>query len=282
MAERLTNYIPISRKLFEHVFFSEQRVFSKFEAWVDLLQEARYDTKEGSRLIGGKVIKIKRGEIPASLRYLAERWDWSKNKVDSFIKLLESEGMITKRTATGTTQTIITICKYNDYNALITQEGTVNGTFKGQCRDSVGTVPGQNSNIVNKENKDKEGEEEPNSSFSPVLDLFLEKDLEGCLETYFSSTTYSRAIEILIMNYSVEAKSVEELRGLAENFNSHCSLEGKIRRSTDEWAKHFKNWLTDPKRKAKQSSHVQQSAETYTQKREKLIKQQQERIRGNR
>lgn len=155
MREKLANYIPISRKLFSHVFFSEPRVFSKFEAWIDLLQEARYDVKERSLLIGGKIIKIKRGEIPASLRYLAERWQWSKNKVDSFIKLLESEGMIVKRTAQGTAQTVITICKYEDYNAIEKSERTADGTRPGQGRDSIGTGSGQNSNIVNKENKEE-------------------------------------------------------------------------------------------------------------------------------
>jgi hypothetical protein len=122
---------------------------------------------------------------------------------------------------------------------------------------------------------DKKGKEDPNSSFSPVLDLFLAKDLEECFEIYFSSPNYTRAIDILLANVSVEAKSIEELKGLAANFNNHCALVGKVRRTTDEWATHFKNWLTDPKRKAKQSSHVQQSTETALERRERQLRQRQ-------
>ena len=168
MSDKITNYIPISRKLFDHVFFSEGRTFSKFEAWIDLLQEARYESKEGKRLVGGKVIIIKRGEIPASLRFLAERWKWSRNKVDSFLKLLESEQMILKRTANGTVQTVITICKYDTYNPIPKTERTSNGTVKGQYRDSTGTVPGQNSNIV-KEEKEVSVMPAPEISFSEQL-----------------------------------------------------------------------------------------------------------------
>lgn len=174
MSEKITNYIPISRKLFDHVFFSEERTFSKFEAWIDLLQEARYELKEGKRLVGGKVIKIKRGEIPASLRFLAERWKWSRNKVDSFLKLLESEQMITKRTAEGTAQTVISICKYDTYNPPPSNERTAHGTTKGQGRDSIGTGQGQSSNIVNKEKEECIGENEKitppeNLSYSDYL-----------------------------------------------------------------------------------------------------------------
>jgi hypothetical protein len=84
----------------------------------------------------------------ASLRFLAERWDWSKHKVDGFMKLLKAEEMITTRTATGTAQTIITICKYDSYNFRKYTKRTV----KGQHPDSTRTAPGQHPDKTNKEN----------------------------------------------------------------------------------------------------------------------------------
>lgn len=113
--KQLTNFLPLSRKLFTHELWHEKRVYSKFEAWLDLLKEARFDRTETRMLIGNTIVRWGRGEIPASLRFLAERWGWSKNKADSFLKLLTNEGMISKRTAQGTAQTIITICNYEDY-----------------------------------------------------------------------------------------------------------------------------------------------------------------------
>ena len=103
-------YIPISRKLFEHPFWSEKREFSYAEAWIDILRLVRFEANSTKMLIGGKAVEIHRGEYPASLRRLADLWGWSKNKVDKFLDLLISEGMITKRTAEGTKQTIITVC----------------------------------------------------------------------------------------------------------------------------------------------------------------------------
>ena len=49
-------YIPISRRLFEHQLWCEERIYSRFEAWLDLIQSARFeDTKQliGNRFIEG-------------------------------------------------------------------------------------------------------------------------------------------------------------------------------------------------------------------------------------
>lgn len=56
-------YIPISRRLFEHQLWCEERIYSRFEAWLDLIQSARFeDTKQ---LIGNRFIEVKRGQILA-------------------------------------------------------------------------------------------------------------------------------------------------------------------------------------------------------------------------
>lgn len=149
----MEGYIPISRTLFEHPFWCEERVFSKFEAWVDILQLARFE-KAGDRkiLIGNKMVSIHRGQFIASLRYLGSRWGWSKNKVSSFITLLVAENMVKKDTEKDSGQTIITICKYEQYNDVSgmrkDSKKDSSGTGQGQLRDSTGT----NNNKVNKEN----------------------------------------------------------------------------------------------------------------------------------
>ena len=112
-------YIPISRRLFEHPFWCEERVFSRFEAWLDIVQSARFeDTKQ---LIGNRFIEVKRGQMLVSLRFLAGRWQWSTKKVNSFLDLLIQDKMIIKETPKETGQTVITICNYDKYN-FISQE----------------------------------------------------------------------------------------------------------------------------------------------------------------
>lgn len=158
-------YIPISRKLFESHLWLEEREFSKAEAWLDLIQSARFEANSTKVIVGCKVIEICRGEFPATIRFLAKRWGWNKNRVDRFLKLLALEKMITTRTAIGTSQTIVKLCNYADYNPTQEETGQKrdnNGTVLGQQRDNSGTK----NNKGNKENKGKRERGESGDSAS--------------------------------------------------------------------------------------------------------------------
>lgn len=147
-------YIPISRRLFEHQLWCEERKFSRFEAWLDIVQSARFeDTKQ---LIGNRFIEVKRGQILVSLRFLAGRWQWSTKKVNSFLDLLIQDKMITKETPKETGQTVITICNYDKYNSQLSGEEPK----KKQQGNTKETVRKQQGNKVNKENKENKLEED--------------------------------------------------------------------------------------------------------------------------
>ena len=124
----INNFIPISRRLFEHRFWCEERIFSRFEAWLDILQSTRFE--DTALFTGNRQVEIKRGQMPVSLRYLSERWKWSIKKVRNFMALLESEGMITRSIQKGKGQALITVCNYNKYN----DAGQIKGTLEGNKR----------------------------------------------------------------------------------------------------------------------------------------------------
>lgn len=146
-------YIPISRRIFEHPFWCEDRVFSRFEAWLDIVQSARFeDTKQ---LIGNRFIEVKRGQVLVSLRFLAGRWQWSTKKVNSFLDLLIQDKMITKETPKETGQTVITICNYDKYN-FISQELETEKKQQGNTKETLRKQQGNKINKDNKENKLKE------------------------------------------------------------------------------------------------------------------------------
>lgn len=146
-------YIPISRRLFEHHLWCEERIFSRFEAWLDILQSARFeDTKQ---LIGNRLIEVKRGQMLVSLRYLAARWQWSTKKVGTFLELLIQDGMIAKETPKETGQTVITICNYDKYNALTPKEETP----RKQEGNTLETPWKQQGNKIKKDKKEKKVEE---------------------------------------------------------------------------------------------------------------------------
>lgn len=146
-------YIPISRRLFEHPFWCEERVFSRFEAWLDIVQSARFeDTKQ---LIGNRFIEVKRGQMLVSLRFLSGRWQWSTKKVNSFLDLLIQDKMIIKETPKETGQTVITICNYDKYN-FISQELETEKKQQGNTKETARKQQGNKINKDNKENKLKE------------------------------------------------------------------------------------------------------------------------------
>jgi hypothetical protein len=179
-AEKLSNFLSINRKYFQHPFWKERRTFSKAEAWLWLIAEVRFDAAAANELIGGKMIRWNRGEIPASLRYLAEAWNWEKNQVDRFLKLLEKEAMILRRLDQG--QTIIRLINYGNYNSLGQQMGqqkantvSISGEQQDSKWDSDGTATGQTSdktNIVNIENIENKKSLAGGDGISPEEKLF--------------------------------------------------------------------------------------------------------------
>lgn len=168
--KELSNFLPISRKLFENKLWKEKREFSKAEAWIDLIQTARYKDEKTTEIIDGKLCTWGRGQLIASYRFLAKRWGWkSLNKVRHFLVLLEKCSQI----ETGKEQglTLITLCNYESYNG----EGNSEGTQKEQRGNSNGTAMEQNSNIDNIEKNviitppAKAG----NDFINDILNLFL-------------------------------------------------------------------------------------------------------------
>lgn len=99
-------WISIYRKIREHSFFRQKRTFSYFEAWIDLLLSASH--KDNTILLNANITSVKRGELITSKKALGERWKWSNNKVNKFMKILEEDHMaIVKCTSKYTRITLV-------------------------------------------------------------------------------------------------------------------------------------------------------------------------------
>lgn len=105
--------------------------YTEREAWAWMIGEAHYIEVETPLL--GRRVKLKRGQFSHSIRFMADKFKWSKNKVDRFLKKLELWDMI--QTESGTGQNIITICNYSKYQDNNKKSGTDTGTGAGQERD---------------------------------------------------------------------------------------------------------------------------------------------------
>lgn len=184
--EVLTNFIPISRKLFEHRFWREERVYSKFEAWIDLLQFARFENEK--RDFGSKVITIKRGQCLASVRFLSKRWEWSRTKVETFLKLLEDDKMIVKRQQKDIGQTVITICNYEEYNRIKNEIKPPEAPPQSHPSASAET----NNNKDNKVNKDNITPYNPPKGYESFSFDFLDYEFRECLTMWLKYKSSKR------------------------------------------------------------------------------------------
>lgn len=223
-------YIPISRRLFEHPFWCEERVYSRFEAWIDLLQNTRFEDTE--ELIGNRLITVMRGQIPASLRYLGNRWKWSTKKVNSFLDMLVSAKMITKETPKETGQTVITICNYDKYNFCSENEKQQ----KKQTGNTGETVGKQQGNNI------KEYKEINNNIFSQYAHTreseVSEFNLMDCYNTLISDPVWW---EPLCMNNHI---TIEQFTGKLQEFFRKLQNEGEQTKMVKDAKSHFARWLS--------------------------------------
>lgn len=141
----MKNFIPINRKLFDNYLWQEKRKYSKFEAWLDLLQMVSF-SDNNKNLINGLMCKWGRGQFPVSVSFLANRWGWTEKPVRNYIKMLQNDNMITIKKEVK--WSILTICKYEDYNKL--------GQTKVQSEGKQEAIKGQQLKNINNIKKDKE------------------------------------------------------------------------------------------------------------------------------
>jgi DNA replication protein DnaD len=109
-------YIRLWRKYQESDFWKERRSFSKFEAWLDILTEARSNPEPEEVVIGMSVVTVSRGESIKSLKTWAARWGWSRSKTKRFLDLLSKLHMIRFKSDTKTTH--LKVLNYDTYNEL--------------------------------------------------------------------------------------------------------------------------------------------------------------------
>jgi hypothetical protein len=139
----MKNFIPINRKLFDHFLWSENRSYSKFEAWLDLLQTVSY-SKDNKSIINGVMCSWGRGQYPVSISFLCTRWGWKDKAVRNYLKLLKNEKMICLDKTNK--WTMLTICKYDSYNKT--------GQAEDMSEGKQETNKGQELKKVNKEKKE--------------------------------------------------------------------------------------------------------------------------------
>lgn len=116
--------------MLERGFFVVPRSLAKSSIWprksgyfLDLVQMAVFKSITTSYL--GAAVRLERGQLITSCRFLAKRWGVSKTSASSLLKRLEEESLLRRqtirlrRTRNGTgSGTRITICNFHEYQPL--------------------------------------------------------------------------------------------------------------------------------------------------------------------
>lgn len=170
----MTGWISLHRSIQKHWLFEEKRKFSRFEAWIDILMMVNHT--DNKIMHDGDLITVKRGQRITSLRQLGERWSWSITKVDKYLKILESDGMLDVKK--DTKKTVLTVVNYDDYQDEDLKKRRRNDSEKTEKKHRSNTEKTQKktNNNDNKENNENNDDNDVvvGDDFASIYNLYQE------------------------------------------------------------------------------------------------------------
>ncbi len=111
-------WIRLYRSMLDNDLWRERRVFSRAEAWLDLLLTTNFADRK--IMIAGQRITVKAGQNLNTTKYWADRWGWSRGKVKKFLDDLKEDQTINYETTSK--YTLVTILKWGFYQNQETTE----------------------------------------------------------------------------------------------------------------------------------------------------------------
>lgn len=145
-------WISLHRQIRENWIWKDPE---KLRAWLDILLEVNH--KDNQVPIGNQIITVKRGQKHTSVRKMANRWGWSRDRVCRFLELLCEAKMLTAtRTQIGT---LLTVVNYDNFQGQPdTNKDTYKDSSKATNKDTnkatskAQTIKNNNVNNVNNAN----------------------------------------------------------------------------------------------------------------------------------
>ena len=141
-------WVKLHRKVQDGWLWMSDEPFDRRSAWIDLILMVNHEDRKV--LIEGKLIIIGAGQRWISVRSLAERWHWSKNRVTRFLKLLERDSMI--RLDGTPNGTLLTLINYSFFQTGRDTNGHTNGDT---CGDTDGDTVGTKQELIRTNNKNE-------------------------------------------------------------------------------------------------------------------------------
>lgn len=227
----MSGWIKIHRAITDHWLYTEKRVFSRFEAWNDILLMVNYT--DAKTIIKGKVYDIKRGQSILSLDSWAKRWNWDKSKVRRFMMLLQSEKMIELKSDTITTHLIV--CKYESYQGERNADET--RMKRKRNADETQTTP------IEEEEERKEEKESNIATFETTLSEFkkMRNKMKAPLTDYAEKLLMSELEKLAPNDLDLQIKILEQ--SISKSWRGVFALKG----DTEGNDKGYPSHLNKPK-----------------------------------
>ncbi|MBP0726778.1 hypothetical protein J5Y03_16590 [Bacillus sp. RG28] len=208
----MQGWIKIHRKIKGHWLYEEKRVYSRFEAWFDLLLDVNH--KDHKFLLGNELVEVKAGQTITSIRKLSDKWGWSNSKVTNFLKLLQNDGMIVLES--DTKKTSITIINYEVYQSSASSRTT----HFNHTDDEDNAQKHTNKNEKNLKNEENEKKNSYSDQFEQFWNEYPRK---------IEKKKAFKSFKIAIKNHSFETimagtkKYAKEVHGKDKQYIKHPS-----------------------------------------------------------
>lgn len=161
----MSGWIKLHRQIQDNpLYFSEP--FTRSSAWIDLILLANH--KDAFFYKRGVKIDVKVGQVGYDIESLSKRWQWSRGKVERFIKQLENEQQVVRQKSNVTT--LISIVKYKEYQSDSKPNSKPSSKANGQ---QTVKQTDTNKNEEN-ENNEKKVLENPKSERQIILDEWVQ------------------------------------------------------------------------------------------------------------
>ena len=157
----MKNYFQVNR----HIFESErwlQKPFDESHAWLDMVGNANY--KDGTVFVRGNAVKVKRGQLAWSIRFMMDRWGYTQKKTLYYLECLKRDTQIKIEKVYPIS--LITIVNYEKYQSKSEEDDTQEHTQKHTQSDTT----------LNKDNKNKQRLSKSKAVFKTVSGDALTRD----------------------------------------------------------------------------------------------------------
>lgn len=179
-------WVLLHRSIQDHEFWND-KPFNKALAWVDLIMLAAFE--DHSIWVRGIEINVKRGQVAWSQKALAQRWGWSRGKVERFMKVLKTKQQIEQQIIYGNKFlfNLTTVKNYHDYQSTLLQNGQQNGqqTDSRRTADRAGINNGKELKETKQSYPQDTGHFVDNSKTSGLLENNLITDKDQFIQEYY-------------------------------------------------------------------------------------------------